>query len=356
MSGLMVAGLMKRSFTFGYANARAKAMKTTLIARQDMEAMAEAKTLEGVNALLEKTNYREDLVSSALEGSTPADRIELACTKNFSRILKKIRKIAPKEARGKLVELFEKYDVENIKAILIAKHVNESREKTENLITDTGLLSKGLINSLLDAKGIKDVASLLGGTPYGKEIWKKIPEYEKSGQMSILTNALDSYYSRKIPQIAKNPYGDEKIIASMLKAEADSRNISNIIRAMKAGMEPEKIAEIIMPEGNITKERLMQAINSKSAEEAMKSLSDKIGSEKSIEEYKKTGSLIAMELELEKGLLGKGVSVLRASVLSLGAIAGLLYLKEQEVTNIRKIVRAKEFGVPDEKIMEMLAL
>ncbi len=253
-------------------------------------------------------------------------------------------------------ELFEKYDVENIKTILIAKHMNEDKEKTENLVTDTGLLSRELLQSVLNSKSVKEAVFLLSGTKYGKALWSGFLKYEKSGDVSDITKALDEYYSNSIPQIAENPVGDERIIASMLVAEIDAKNISNVLRGLKAGLEPKKILGLVISGGSITKEKFVQAINSKSVEEAMSVFSNKIGSQKVVEEYKKSGSLIPLELELEKKLVRKGLHVLRTSVLSLGAIVGILYLKEQEVSNIRKIIRAKEFGVPIERIKEMLVV
>jgi len=43
-------------------------------------------------------------------------------------------------------------------------------------------------------------------------------------------------------------------------------------------------------------------------------------------------------------------------MMSIGAIAGFLFLKEEEMNNIRKIVRGKALGLPAERIAEMLIL
>ena len=41
-------------------------------------------------------------------------------------------------------------------------------------------------------------------------------------------------------------------------------------------------------------------------------------------------------------------------MLSLGALVGYLFLKGQEMANIRKIVRGKQYGLSPQQIREML--
>jgi V/A-type H+-transporting ATPase subunit C len=64
--------------------------------------------------------------------------------------------------------------------------------------------------------------------------------------------------------------------------------------------------------------------------------------------------LIHFEVALEKVIAGQGLKALSRSILSLGSIIGFLFLKEEEVSNIRKIVRAKEYDLPLNKVKEML--
>ena len=100
--------LAARALTFGYSNSRVKSMKQGLLGGRELPAIAEAKSIDEVYGLLERTQYRQDLVSSSLKEKTLADQIELACTKNFSRSLAKISEIAPKLAKPKIKGLFEK--------------------------------------------------------------------------------------------------------------------------------------------------------------------------------------------------------------------------------------------------------
>ena len=126
----------------------------------------------------------------------------------------------------------------------------------------------------------------------------------------------------------------ERIILEMLKAQIDAKNISAILRAKNAGIEEAKISALVLGRGSLSREKVEKAVKAKNAEEAAKVFEKEFGLSKAIESFTKTGSLIPIEVELEKGVARKGLKVLSRSVLSKGAIAGLLFLKEEEVNNI----------------------
>ena len=342
-----------RAMRFGYPNARVKAMKQSLLQQRDLDAMADAASIDEVYSMLERTSYRQDLVDVSLKEKNIADQMELACTRNFSRYLKKVSSVIPKDARQVLAALFEKYEIENIKILLSAKENGQAREKTAQLILETGLLSKAIHSRMLDAKDLKAAISPLEGTVYASVI-----EKSHSGEKSLPTilSALDSYYFGKMGGIASNFPREEKIILGLLRSQIDYRNISMILRSKTGGIPDEKIQEFLIPGGNISREKLKQAVAEKTAEAAAHVFEDDFNLEAAIDAYKKTGSLIPVEIELEKGYAKKGLSVLRRSILSIGAIVGFLLIKEEEVSNIRKIIRAKEFGLSNEKIREMLVV
>ena len=343
-----------RAQKYGYANARVKALKQSLLSAREVYALIEAKNAGEVYALLERTPYKQDLVGSALKGKTLEDQIELACTKNFSRMLKQIVKISPKDLRPDIMQLFEKYEVNNVKLLILGKHLGQGIEETEQLVLETGILSRAVIRRALEAKTVKEAVSELGGTVYGAVLQKGLRKYEKENDVSALLFALDDYYFRKLPEFAKNSFRDERIILEMLKAQIDAKNISAILRAKNAGIEEAKISALVLGRGSLSREKIEKAVKGKNAEEAAKVFEKEFGLSKAIESFTKTGSLIPIEVELEKGVARKGLKVLSRSVLSKGAIAGLLFLKEEEVNNIRKIVRAKEFSLDAAKMREMI--
>jgi len=181
-----------RSLKYGYSNARTKAMKSTLLTVKELESMIEAKNVSEILSSLQRTSYKADLVEEAFEGSG-ADLIELSLGKNFARTLTKLIKISPKSDAPRIVSLFERYDVLNLKTILLGKHLNEPKEKIKLFLVESPRFNEGTLNRMLDLKDVKDVVSFLGGTPYSQILDKKLKQYQNSGEISVLVNALDNY-------------------------------------------------------------------------------------------------------------------------------------------------------------------
>jgi vacuolar-type H+-ATPase subunit C/Vma6 len=50
----------------------------------------------------------------------------------------------------------------------------------------------------------------------------------------------------------------------------------------------------------------------------------------------------------------RSIRILRSSQMSIGVLVGALLLKEQEMGNIRKIIRGKTLRLPPEEIEKML--
>ena len=350
---LKIGDAVSRSLKYGYSNARVKAMKHLLLRKQDLDLLAEAKDSRAVYALLEKTTYRQDLVNASLKGKTLPDQIELACTKNFSRMLSKIARISPKDAREKIIALFERYEIENIKVMLASKEVGKGKEEIAPFIMETGIMPKAAINRMLDAKNVKEAVSALEGTPYWAIVEKAM---RKDGSLLSAISALDEYYYSKMKKTAKDFSSEEREIFNMLNAMADAKNISAVLRSKKEGIDAARIVKETSSIGKITREKIIQAANAKNAEDSAKVFEKDFGLADAIAEYKKTGSLIPIEIELEKGYAKKALGVLRRSILSIGAIAGFLLLKEEEIRNIRKILAAKEFGLPNERLRQMLVV
>ncbi|MEK6958030.1 MAG: V-type ATPase subunit [archaeon] len=354
MISILKSSLAYRAMRFGYANARVKAMKDSLLSRMELNALVEAKSVQEIYGLLERTRYREDLVSSALKEKTLADQIELACAKNLSRTIQKIVKVAPEELKPKVIGLFEKYDINNIKTILASKHISQPKDEIENFIFAAGSISRNTLNRMLNANSVKEAVLGLGGTPYASVLEGKLRDYEQKKELSPLFEVLDDYYYKKLPFVLGGSYGDERIILAMVKSQVDAKNISTILRAKKQGMDGQSIMKMVIEEGSISKEKMRGAAEAKSVEEAARVFEKSFSLGSAIEQYKKTYSLIPIEMELEKRLAKKGLSIFRTSTLSVGAIAGFLMIKEEEINNIRKIVRAKEFNLSAEKLKEMI--
>lgn len=349
--------LAYRASVYGYSNSRIKSLKTSLLEKKFLQELIEANSFNEIISLLEKTSYKEDLAQASLENiSNPIDLIEFSLSKNLSRTISFLAKIVPMEALPFLNTVFERYYVHNLKTILLAKHLNESRETAKKLLLKPLNVSEYKLNELLEAKDLLNVIDKLKNTEYYNALIKALPEYKKSNEIVLLLQELDLFYFQKIAKMvseSKQIKGDEKIISSLIESEIDSKNLMNILRGKINHLEKTFIEKILISGGTLKQEVLKTLLKEDSIEKLVKNIPN-YNLSSSLEKFKEDNSLIHFELELESQRLKKGLSVLRRSILSIGTIMGFAYLKEQEIANIKKILRAKEFNLSKQETEKML--
>ncbi|MEK7539853.1 MAG: V-type ATPase subunit [Patescibacteria group bacterium] len=351
---LVKGTLAYRAIRYGYANSRTKAMRATLLSKKETESLIDAKNIQEIIGLLSRTSYSADLIEEAVAFSR-ADLVEIALTKNFSRTLKKLVKISPKGDSEKIKRVFERYDVLNVKNLLLGIHLKEPKQKIKALLIESPAFNKAGLNSLAESTSIKELVEKLKNTDYYSALAGKVLDYEKNREIGLLVSALETYYHKKALGGEARSTDLGLAVKSMLEAECDAKNIMLVLRGKKEGFEEKKIRAMLIEGGKMTNAEIEKIVAAKSVEDAVKTLK-RFDLANSLESYRKDHSLVHFENELEQGISQRGLSELRRSVLSLSAIVGFLFLKEKEVSDVRKIVRPKEFGFAPEEIRKLVAL
>ena len=86
--------------SFGYCNARVKAMETRLLPEPVFRELKQVKSLSEVTQVLEQTSYKESLVDASVKYSG-AELVLKGLQKDFLSTLVKVRKMLPKKALKK---------------------------------------------------------------------------------------------------------------------------------------------------------------------------------------------------------------------------------------------------------------
>lgn len=353
MISMFKSTLAVRALTYGYANARAKSMRTLLLTKRDFDTMLDANSADEILSILEKSAYREELVEAGLKFSG-ANLIEIALGKNFSKVLQKIVKIAPPDAKLLINTIAEKWDVHNLKTILLAKALGKKGDEIAPFLVFAGSLMKSTYEKLLAATSVEKVAEIMETHPQGTIIEKHLKDFKEKTELMPMLLGLDKWYYSQLPKTVPTGYKDERIILGLLKSEIDYRNISNILRAKREGFDAKTIKQFVIEGGGLYSSELNNLIKAKTKEEEIASVQRLYDLRVPLEKFKKDSSLIHFEVALEHGIVQKAVQTLRRSILSVGALVGYLYLKEAEISNIRKIIRAKDYRLQKSAIDEMI--
>jgi len=364
-----------RSLTYGYSNARVRAMRQHLLSRRQADDLLKVNTNAAVIEYLSRTSYKNDF-SGMPHKIIDEERVELAVSRNFARTAQKLLKITPAQSRPALVAFLNRYDVHNLKAILLARKLGKPREEAQALLVPAGSMSSTELNSILSAKGADEFYAALRGTSFGAEFLtsasvRGIPKEQikalfqnpnsDSAKLDMFMAALDFYYYEMASSIIATGEKDAQVIVGLLRSEADAKNIVTILRLKRGGADRKTIMQHVVGGGKLSRARLEKIAAGKDVHESAALASSFFMSRTGKEDfasaeqlYKKDGQLSHFEVVFERSIARRSLRALQRSIMSIGAIVGFLFLKEEEMHNIQKIVRGKALGLQPEKVSQML--
>ncbi|MDE1797818.1 MAG: V-type ATPase subunit [Candidatus Micrarchaeota archaeon] len=365
--GALKARLSFRPLTYGYANARVHGLVSEFLPKDKVKALVAANTVDAIVEMLEHTSYKDDLVALSLRFKRE-ELVELALGRQFARFAAKLLKITPKEAQGVLRALLARWDVHNVKTIILARAQGKKYDDVAPYLVLAGRLGEKDLRALSNAAGGEAFYPALRATGFGAEfisqasadIRKKMgaPVGERAAIESV-TAALDAYVYRLAEQSVPAGDRDAKVVRRLLAREADAKNLSTLLRLMRsqkegARLEPKTLAAYLVDGGTVARREWLELAGQAGVEEVAARLQRRLGLSAAMDEYKKDSSLSAFEIAMATANAKEGLATFQRAGLGLGVIVGALLLKENEMNNIRKIVRAKALGLPEQEIEKMM--
>lgn len=331
-----------------YLVTRTHGLRTHLITPRDMQILAKAKTLRDVSDNLLKTDYGVEI------GQLPTQEQDATTLEDI--ILKKLVErffFVRRSAQGKMQDLLTRYsarfEVENIKRIIRAKHGGENAEEL-NLIPLQREYTLVNFPALLKAKDVDEVASLLRDTQY-RPILEKLQAYEESGATMILEAALDKIYFRRVWELAGKMQGARNLIGE----EIDLRNLLTLFSLKTRDVSAKLIEESTIPVSYALPKTTLRALLQSQLQEAPNLLStgySKLASEAA--NLLKKGSSLLLERVFFKRLYGDALAVLTTHPLQVGYIIAYLLLCECEAKNLISIVTGRQLNLGEEVISKDL--
>lgn len=375
--GAMRSRLTFRPLVFGYSNARVRAMRTLLLSRRQAEDLLKVRTNAAVAEYLMRSPYRDDFAGMPAR-ITDEERVELAISRNFARTSQKLLRITPQQSRQTLRAFLGRYDVHNLKAVLLAKKLGRNAEQTQHLLLPAGSLSPAELSQMLSAKSPEELYESIRATEFGASFLssastRRIPKSQikaalqkpdsEPAQLDLLLSALDSYYYEVASSAARGGEKDAEILLGLIRSEADAKNAMTVMRMKKGGADRLSILKSMVDGGSLRQHQLERMADAPDVPAVAQlaagffiSETGRLEFSAAEKRYGQDGQLSHFEVVFETSIARRSLKVLRRSMMSIGAIAGFLFLKEEEMNNIRKIVRGHALGLPMEKIAEMLIL
>ena len=220
-------------FPYTYPNARIRARIGKILKEKQFQEIIEAENIEEVkNYLRGFPDFAKYIDEYPLEKA-----LDTQLAENYDLIAR----ITPKNSRETFKFLLKKWDIKNIKSIIIAKKAGLSHEETMDLLIPFGDLSDKL-DTLVDAENITEVLSALEGTEYAPLLEDVISAYEETGMLLPLEASLDKYLLENLLRTVTTPEDDNtSYLKTYVGNMVDATNLKIILRAKVDGLRYEDI-------------------------------------------------------------------------------------------------------------------
>jgi V/A-type H+-transporting ATPase subunit C len=336
---------------FDYGNARLKAMKSRLLTRRKMEALVEAKSLQGLIAALTKTAYQKS-VESSLARESGMNCISEALHKDLVHTFAKVRNFYIDPER-KLVTIFlRKYDVHNVKAVFrgLTKHASYNEIFIATL--PVGELTEAMLVELCRVPGLRPAMDLLitMGHSLAQPLLNLRTEHPGAG-LPHIELALDQWYYQDAYRCIQSSRLDSEVVLSALQLDIDIANLLTVIRFVHAPSERKFLREwldsddlcrLFLSPGRLSFDLLISAEGQETLDGTVESLTGtpyEPSLRAGLKAYKNSLRLSDFEKHLKRFRLRWMSRLISTDPLGIGVLLGFLALKINEINNIRWIAQ-----------------
>lgn len=338
-------------FPYTYPNARVRARMGRIFNEKQFYEIIESGNIEEVkNYLRGYPDYAKYIDQYPLEKA-----LDTLLAENYDLVAR----ITPENSRDAFKFLLKKWDIRNIKSIVIAKAVGLNADDTLDLIVPYGDLTDKL-DALIEADNITEVLGALEGTEYAPILEDAIPIYQETGMLLPLEASLDKYLLENLLRTVATPEDDNtSYLKNYVGDMVDSTNLKIILRAKVDGLKFEDIEPYMISNGYQIREwKLKDLLETEDVAGVVSGLE---GSDYAailsgaMADYNETGSISAFETALDNHVNDTAKKISLKNQFGIGPMIGFLSRKEMEIKNLKIIARGKrEEGYSPAQIKEML--
>jgi V/A-type H+-transporting ATPase subunit C len=334
---------------YAYITGRVRAMKTKLIPPEMYPRMQSMDASE-IARYLEETQYKDEIDALSKDYSG-TELIEHATFANLAKTYRKLLDVSIDEPQFLILEYLRRWDIWNIKTVIRGKFYGATDTEIMKYLVPAGELDAEFLDGLTKKGTVQEVISAFEGTDYSSAL----AQYDGKN-LASLENALDKlYYFRMERAVGGTLSVGGGLLLKYVRREIDIRNLITLFRMNKAGVDAAIIQDNLIPGGKLHEE--LSRMAGQPFGEFLRGL-EGYPFWSSISDIA-TADLDAMsriEARLRAYLVRYAWALSNYHPLSILPVLGYMVSKDTEVSNIRKIVRGKEAGLPAELIEEQVVV
>lgn len=346
---------------YGYGNARVRGMRSRLLTPRFFDELMQAGDISKIIQSLLDTDYGPEIETAIIHGRTPAAMDE-AFRAHLVAVFQKVMGFLNAEAHDLVGTLLGRWDLFNIKSIIRGKHMHLVPEEIEDGLYAVGALAPAELHVLVNAEDVRAVVDILvtWGSPYAAPLRENIRAYNETGNLATLELALDRYYFSWAASRLRGNRQNTMLARRILGLQADSVNLLTTFRLLKSDIGDMDPMEFFLDGGlHISREQFAALTRLSDVDEVLDQLRGTPYAkqlEEVIARYFEESSLSVFERALEDYVMRDALGAGRGDPLGVGITIAYLWAKQNEVTNLRIIVKGTAVGMPADRMRKELIL
>jgi V/A-type H+-transporting ATPase subunit C len=350
-----------RTRDYGYSNARARGMRSRLLKPSFFEELIAAPDQTKMIQLLSDTEYGQDLDTKLIHGRTFAV-VDEALKVNMLRTYRKLIAFSNDEIGLICSTLLARWDLFNLKTILRGKHMKLQAAEIEQSLMPVGGIPEVELSAIARLDSVRAIADTMvtWGIQFAQPLRDVVGEYVQSDDLSILELALDRYYTEWAAYRLKGKRANFQLARDIFGMQVDSTNLLTAFRLLKADTEGLDVERYFLEGGlHVDKEMYLKLTSLSDVDEVIDHLKGTPYSrnlEHVLLTYLEEGAIAVFERALENFVMNRALGAGSGDPLGAGIIISYIYAKQNEITNLRIIVKCKSVGMPPDRMRKELIL
>ncbi len=341
---------------YPYVCARVRAKRAALLPMEEYRKLLVMDTHQ-ITRFLGESHYKKEITELGVK-TTGFQLIDQALNKNIAELYQQILGYAEGDLKTLLCAYLQREDIWNIKTILRGKSYHAKPEEIMRAIRSTGRYPEQYWQHIIQqSKTVQETIEMLKGNDYYdivnacKQDWDAHPDAcENKLEQAYYTFLLNSIPPRSEPN---------KLFLEYVREEIDLVNIKTLLMTKYESVEPPTIIPMILSGGTLPQKTTQQLIDTTDFKQFLEELT-KISRSHVIKDslgtIDQTHSLSHLIRLLEKNHLAHATKKSYLHPLSILPILDYFIRKRIEVENLRILARAKEKGLPDQTIRDLLVI
>jgi V/A-type H+-transporting ATPase subunit C len=332
-------------------------MKSTLFTPAELEELLAHGDLQRLIDRLLDSPYKQEM-AEALTRSQGADAVEEAVSRNLVNLYRGLISRAQGDLRSQVGLFLARWDLAAIKSVIRAKHHGvDAQEALDSLIPGPGL-TLPLLQDLASRENIDSIATGIYGWNAGlsRTLTTALVGYQEHADLNLLEEALDRhYFVRNAAELRQSEDANDQMLRLYLSLEIDRINLRTVFQHLLLGAEGE-LTDRFLPGGTVAPGLLAEMAATRNQAAALERLSATryAGMVEQIAPLLQEQRFSPVERYLERYIAREIRRLARTDVFGLGVLMDFVWLKYNEVVNIRLIARALAGHLPAARAREEL--